>query len=104
VSEDEKFVREHWGLVARCDGSYRDYPKGTILVQDVNHHWFNFGFWSAAAEFTRERLEQVRQVEEEIAWLTDGMAVSGDEEPIGDRILARLKEALAALKKGMKDA
>lgn len=61
VSADERFVRETWVLVAHCDGSYRDYPRGTVLLQDVNNHWFDFKTWSAAAEFTRERLEQIRK-------------------------------------------
>ena len=70
-----------------------------------------------------ERLEQIRQVEEEIAWLNRNMPksapkiiVQSDAEvneryriavavtQIGQRILAREQSALAELRRGMKEA
>lgn len=65
--------------------------------------------WAAAAEFTRERLEQIRQLEEDCAMgrrlLSE--AAEFDENSrdscIFSRILARLESALADLKRGMRD-
>ena len=74
MSQEETYVQSKWKLTAYCDGSYRDYPRGTVLVQDVNHHWFDFDSWSAAAEFTRSREEEIRQAEEEIAYLHNTLA------------------------------
>ncbi len=106
--KNHEFVNAHWELVHCCDGSYRSYPRGTILVQDVNSHWFNFDSWSAAAEFTRERLEQLRQVEEELQLIgilkCDIESGSWDEGylKVVERVLAREESALAELKKGMR--
>ena len=69
MTDDEKFLLRHWEFVYCCEGSYRSYPRGTILVQDVNLHWFNFDSWSAATEFTRARLELIKDKQEEIEWL-----------------------------------
>jgi hypothetical protein len=76
----------------------------------------------AAAEFTRNRLEQIRQVEEEILWIKrtiklanqslrmGGFEVSDSAKTelfdclaINERILAREQAALAELKRGMKE-
>lgn len=98
---DEEFVRENWNLVHRCDGSYLCKPKGRILVQDGHGLWLEFKAWSAAAAFTRDRLEEIRQLEEEIALVSkdcDGC----NQCPAWNRILTRLNRDLAALKTGMK--
>jgi hypothetical protein len=76
------------------------------------------GAWSAAAEFTRERLEQIRQLDEEIevvaqqVVMASNWIVSCGENLEGERcakahiekwsrILARLEAALAELRQGM---
>ena len=119
MGADEKFVREHWDLVHRCDGSYRGYPCNTVLVQDMNGHWFDFDSWSAAAEFTRNRLEEIRQVDEEIRLLKgyNKSNKSCSENSFSElrsreqhttsfitvgRTIVRLQAALAELKRGMK--
>lgn len=95
---DEEFVRSVWKLTAQCDGSYRSYPRGTVLVQEVRDHWVDFESWPAAAEFTRNRLEEIRQVEEEIYDLN-----GSDTPPVSlERILAREQAALTELKRGMR--
>jgi len=58
--------------------------------------------WQAAAEFTSQREEEIRLVEEEIAWISDGMAVI-EYMPIAQRILTRLQEILADKKRGLKE-
>jgi hypothetical protein len=119
VDANEQFVREKWDLVHQCDGSYRDYPRGTVLIQDGHGHWLDFDSWAAAAEFTRERLEKIRQVEEEIglvrekyqecfevgkelAFGTKTRAKMNEECLIWQRVIAAEEERLATLKRGMK--
>lgn len=108
MSDDEKFVREHWDWVHCCDGSYQGYPRGTILTQSAPggaKDRKEFSLWSAAAAFTRDRLERIREVEEEImftgAELVDCQGMK-DLEVIIKRILARETAALIELKRGMK--
>jgi len=100
---DEEYVRSKW----RNCATKRDEHNRWLMF--TNNAMYRAVFadsleklWAAAAEFTRERLEQIRQLEEEIAWLSDGIDVTGDDEPIGERILAREQAALADLKRGMK--
>jgi hypothetical protein len=57
-------------------------------------------------EFTRNRIEEIRQVDEELAWVeseiwTDSQQDSPSNSDSPKRILARLQSALAELKKGM---
>ncbi len=58
--------------------------------------------WAAAAEFTREREEQIRHVEEEIALLEGWKHLVEVKNPAALRILGREQAALAELKRGMK--
>lgn len=108
---DEEFVRENWNLVHRCDGSYLCYPKDRILVQDGHGLWLEFKAWSAAAAFTRDRLEEKWQLEEEIEWTKKQKSYSSPSRELETareiyaaprRILTRLNRDLAALKTGMK--
>jgi hypothetical protein len=115
VDANEQFVREKWNLVHCCDGSYRNYRRGTILIQDTPGHWLDFQGWIPAAEFTRQREEDIRQVEEEIAEIRkdfevfaadDLQRIKGDplnpETAIYGRVLAREQELLATLKRGLR--
>ena len=123
--DDEQVVKATWLVTHYCDGYYRDYPRGVVLIwsQDEDRHWLNFDSWAAAAEFTRNRLEEIRQVEREIEELLTFSGSGGDwcewgiEGPyVADkevaslirgyttrcRILAREQAALAELKRGMR--
>jgi hypothetical protein len=97
MTEQEKLVRETWETV---------YEYQTLSGQDlVAHGPYTSYTWAAAAEYTRERLEQIRLVEEEILWL--GAAFNSEwsywkEKPLRERILAARQAALAELKRGMK--
>ena len=98
------FVREHWDSVHHCDGSYRAYPRGTVLIQMVHGEWLDFASWAAAAEFTEQRLEEIRQVEEEIklgAWIVVNCLLPIGSLPVMNRKAARENTALTDLKKGM---
>lgn len=125
--EDEEFVRAHWIKASAFDGRSWGGTCG-VHVWDGERCLHHFGDyvspeagWSAARAFTEQRLEEIRQVEEEIAVIA--LFVAGREEaaidryaPIekifrsallaqGDslsRILAREQQALADLKRGMK--
>ena len=102
--ENMVFVREHWDLVHHCDGSYRAYPRGTVLIQMVHGEWLDFASWAAAAEFTEQRLEEIRQVEEEIklgAWIVVNCLLPIGSLPVMNRKAARENTALTDLKKGM---
>ena len=105
MDDNEKYVRDHWDLVHRCDGSYRSYPRGTVLVQDVNGHWSDFDSWENAAQFTRDRLEEIRQVEDEITWIEDDVWAYSERWDMGkayERIVSRLQSVLEDSKRGMK--
>lgn len=102
----EEYVRAKWSLVHLCDGSYRGYPRGTVLLQDVNNHWFDFDAWEAAYEFTLAREEEIRQVEEETFALYKLCPCRrGSMDCVCeqlDRTKKRLEAILADLRKGMK--
>jgi hypothetical protein len=95
---DEEYVLAHWADAHELEGLY-----GTCLVWVDKHHMFSD--WSNAAKFTRDRLEQIRQLKEEI-----GEAEFMRRHFTGDigllrrlleRIVARLESALAELAQGM---
>jgi hypothetical protein len=96
---NEEYVRSVWDRVLVCDGSYRHYAKGTLLLNWANHCFYEFEDWSAAAEFTRELLEQIQHVETEIGWLRH--TCPGPSQ-IRCRVISREQTALDELKKGMK--
>ena len=125
MSANEKLVRATWVLVAVCDGSYRGYPRGTVLVQDAISigHWFDFDSWSASAEYTTARREEIRQVEKEITTIADDLCDIANWRIFLEentdlkgivryvryqcrccRILAREQATLAELQRGMKEA
>ena len=122
MSKDEEFVRSVWKTVTESEyDPHEGYTIPQTRVDFGHHHYTEIkaaDAWSAAAEFTRERLEQIRKVEEEIAYLTpqrDSMRKRNSCEAIEaqpawfqawdilDRILAREQAALAELKRGMKE-
>jgi hypothetical protein len=108
---DEEFVRQHWEG-ARCRKEERFHPWNgfEIVVSDrycaLAVRGSEAEAWSAAAEFTRKRQEQIRQVEEEIRFVESFSCVATNmaDEAARLRTRDRLKAALADLKRGMKDA
>ena len=114
MNQDEQFVREKWEEV-------REQVQACVHEAPVNQHGFVFvrcgedeemigsgtyrERWAAAAEFTRNRLEQIRQVEEEIEEIRGPLC--RDQAcvrcVIHTRILAREQAALADLRRGMKE-
>lgn len=101
MNEDRELVERTWALTALCDGSYRFYPRGTVLIQDVHNQWLHFPDWAAARAFTEQRIREVREIEEEIAW------VNGVQETVTTimeriRIAKRLEAIRDNLKRGMK--
>lgn len=126
MTTDEKFVRENWEYVELC---FHPIVWWVIVGGDFGSRYAlkNRGSdteaWSEAAEFTRERLEEIRQVEREISellafcgteedwvkWCVDGPYVPNKEVSAlirnyitRSRVLAARKEALSELRKGMK--
>lgn len=110
---DEEYVRAHWvSLVARTTDDYRG-PYDLKLFRDAEPIVGRTRaiVWALAAEFTSNRLEQIRQIEEEIREAEHklkqqsvcGVSMSGPtpKEQIWKRILAREQAALAELKRGM---
>jgi hypothetical protein len=127
----EQFVREHWEQVTYSDTAVGvlagphyviigGYPNGPQKFAAYRHTPEEA--WSAAAEFTRERLEQIRQVEQEVGKVdyeqNEAFMLIRDVPPKSvhlemivmwvrslcatSRILAREQAALAELKKGMR--
>jgi hypothetical protein len=101
---DEEFVSQHWDVSGA--GLWRTIEHGCVpwRVDDADG-------WSAARAFTEERLEQIRLIEEEIIYLISDMKPDLDcgikdccHCAASRRILAREQEALAELKRGMKEA
>jgi hypothetical protein len=104
---DEQFVREQWESVNWGASNLSRTQYVVIVYDDKDGIAFasktQAEAWSAAAEFTRERLEQIRQVEEEITCLdVDVRRSEPFIRPIYERILASRKAALTELKKGMR--
>jgi hypothetical protein len=96
--DDEKFVREHWVSNVQMG----DVPL--VMCSDRGP----FRGWSAAAEFTRKRLEEIRLVKEEIEQVEGMLPFRGSpawakRKEVWQRILKRLEAALAELQRGMKE-
>lgn len=95
----EQKVREYWKEVC---------PDHVVLVlRDGNHIIKQFWAedWEAAAQFTDEHREQVRQIDEEIEDIGRSIQFisSLTEEAIYRRILARLQSQRAELVRGRKE-
>ena len=128
MTEDEKFVRDHWEVHVSWGRTFPGHSTPTfhLKLPVIWHDGLNVMFaqsaekaWSAAAEFTRERLEQIRQIEEEYvvlganqirAWREAGLCSDWSEGRTFffvewvriARTMSRLESILAGLKRGMK--
>ena len=115
---DEEYVRSKWKDVE----NYKDFGMYVSLRSD-SETVSTWSSWYAAAEFTRNRMEEIRQVEREIevleSWITNrlswilpindslawegpGLANKARYVITYSRILAREQAALDELKRGMK--
>lgn len=108
TQQEREYVEARWELVVCCDGSYRGYRRGTILLQDVIDHWLDFHSWHAAYLFTLDRERQIAEVEEEIEFVRNTRfsytCQAGYEKKSAPqrRILAAEQQRLDALKQGWK--
>jgi hypothetical protein len=112
MDANEKYVRENWQNVKESEyDPHEGYTIPQTRVDFGSHHYTEIktsDAWKLAAEFTRERREQIRQVEEEIRLLQSMVILlsteRGDETaPVYKRTIARLGVALAELKRGLKE-
>jgi len=114
---DEEFVRRHWERAESCPRGYSDQDPTWCIslggrlftranVPDPNASTEGAA-WTATRAFTEECLEQIRQVEEEIAAVRDILddydaTVHTDWSRCFQRILARETKVLEGLRRGMK--
>lgn len=123
MDENERYVKERW------DKAYEPIVQRGLMGIDIwvegsrtyRFHADNLpAAWQAAFDFTKAREEEIRQVEEEISWLTERTEISPKLQELYDkrtwefsaeflkdkqtakRILAREQAALAELQRGMK--
>ena len=101
---DEEFVRRHWegAEFVRFDHDCCEIELGGEL-RGISAKTPKVA-WSAARAFTEERLERIRQVEEEIdllTYLADRCTTHEKAKSIALRFRAREQAALAELCKGM---
>jgi hypothetical protein len=94
---DEEYVRAHYG---------KDLPREISFVRLDIDGWSGEVNWFAAAEFTRQREEEIRRLRADIKWTTDARIVGPTLEYDMDskrRTLARLQRDLTALLKGWRE-
>jgi hypothetical protein len=115
ATEAEALVRKHWQWVqVRLSEPYEGVPQGKWVARLPLLPFSQIGFdtedeaWFAAAAFTEQRREEIRQVEEEIDYVSGFNRIphrSGkyEEHPVWTRILAREQAALDALRQGWKE-
>ena len=110
----EAYVRAKWEMVHVCDGSYRDYPRGTILIQQVIGRWVDFPDWKAAYAHIKAVEEELRCLDREIELLIDlineGLIplMAAFEEELRDaytasRTIQRLHDIRATAARGLKE-
>jgi hypothetical protein len=107
---DEEYVRSKWEAVEVEQDCYADWYYSLGGIYDSTQHFSTEEeTWSAAAEFTRQREEEIRQVEAEVAMARKLFMESAvfdtnsSETAIFDRIFAREQQALADLKRGWRE-
>lgn len=112
MNEHEAYVCARWGYAHRllshvvCPGEHRiecgdSGQNARIIARGTSVD----AAWLAAATFTDERLEEIRQVEEELAWLKVVQSIfysNPARRAIRARLLARTEAHLADLQRGMR--
>jgi hypothetical protein len=101
---DEEYVRAHWGHIGVYTYGGPDWYVN--LPDGCRDHQFagrpESAAWAAAADYTRERIERIREIEEEICEVEFvSRNFFGDRGDCWKRIIARLESALTVLRKGM---
>jgi hypothetical protein len=114
MDANEEMVRTAWDKVWREDkGNMREQPcqwHGYILIDTGDSEKMIASgtravAWAAAAEFTRERILKIHEVEEEIGWMeadVDRCTERGSSESVPYRTLMRLEGIRNDLLRGMK--
>lgn len=116
IGSDEHFVRSHWGyacLIKKNNGGIvlmRREPSQIKSFADYNQKPTVNEGWAAAKVFTEEWLHNIEQLKEEISEIKKYIQAFGynghgpieSEALIYQRILFRLQNILANLKKEMK--
>ena len=110
MNADEEYVRARWVRVLVCDGSYRHYAKGTILLIWSNHQFYEFKDFSAARAFTEKREREIAEISGCVALLKGlvGLARGSATDVTGmaaklTSTLKREQAVLAELRRGMKE-
>ena len=100
MEASEEYVRARWEHVHTGAAALHlsDYSAPLVIT-----HAGEFPNWSAARAFTEQREREIAEVQEEIAWLSDGMDCSDPDDEVGQRILAVEQARLAELRGGMKE-
>ena len=100
MEASEEYVRARWEHVHTGAAALHlsDYSAPLVIT-----HAGEFPNWSAARAFTEQREREIAEVQEEIAWLSDGMDCSDPDDEVGQRILAVEQARLAELRRGMKE-
>lgn len=116
MSEDEEFVRAHWERAEFCpkprsqEGCIslggRGFTRLTVSDTISGYAGTESLAWQAAAEFTRERLEEVRLAKIDVAQVEHKLFISCgidncEQCASAKRILAREQAHLESLRRGM---
>lgn len=109
MEANEQYVRSKWERVVQ--GTTDDY-RGDFDVRLGDNEpivaTLRKKAWQAAADFTRQRIEEIQHVKEEIEFLcvADYSDQYGEHPPVSEaaqkRTISRLEVVLADLTKGMK--
>ena len=107
MSTVEQKVRTVWDLVDFNDGPYAAvvYRHDPMTIETI--HGLGSGVnedsaWSAALAFTEQRLEEVRQLREEITMLCGKILLEDHDIAIAKRIIDRERAILAEKVTGMR--
>ena len=107
MTEDERIVRGAWKEVRYVDTGPSLWVRTHYVI--IGHPQLFAAYrntrgeaWLAARDFTEQRLEQIRQIKQEIALLVEAQK-SGVDCSRWERIRLREQAALAELRRGMKE-
>lgn len=102
MDADEKFVRDNWIWVCLHTGKRLfSLSFGGEEVKLPTRDGI-LAVWSAAAEFTRSRLEQIARLQTSLDWMNEFGAGNGDDSIPVEGLKELAKTARAELKRGMK--
>ncbi len=105
---DEEYMRSVWGWVRqRFSEPHEGYAQGVYVIEipmQKFSHKDIAAAWSAAAAFTRERLDQIKLLHRDIATIRVDLGFAKTDHTQGtySRVIARLESELKSLTAGMK--